>query len=67
MKRGSKQGEVSRLQETLNKLNFNTGIVDGWFGPITHKGVQMFQTANTLAPDGIVGPLTRGVLNNKCL
>ncbi len=67
MKKGSKQGEVSKLQELLNKLNLNAGPVDGLFGPMTHTAVKMFQTKHTLDSDGIVGPMTRGVLNEECL
>lgn len=63
MKRGVRYGEVKTLQERLNELQFNSGIPDGIFGPLTEKAVKTFQTTNKLAPDGIVGPLTRSVLN----
>jgi hypothetical protein len=67
MKKGSKFGEVSKLQEVLNALKFNSGVADGLFGPVTDMAVKAFQTANSLDSDGIVGPITRGVLNLKCL
>lgn len=67
MKKGSKFGEVSKLQEVLNASGFNSGIADGLFGPMTDMAVKAFQTANSLDSDGIVGPMTRGVLNLKCL
>ncbi len=66
MKKGSKQGEVNKLQQLLNKEGMNAGTVDGLFGPMTHNAVKMFQTKHTLDSDGIVGPMTRGVLNNIC-
>jgi peptidoglycan hydrolase-like protein with peptidoglycan-binding domain len=64
MKQGSKYGEVSKLQEKLNTLGFNSGIADGLFGPKTNLAVKAFQTVKKLASDGIVGPMTRGVLND---
>ncbi len=66
MKKGSKQGEVNKLQELLNKEGISVGLVDGLFGPMTHNAVKMFQTKHTLDSDGIVGPMTRGVLNTIC-
>lgn len=66
MKRGSKFGEVSLLQEFLNAKGFAAGIVDGLFGPKTDSAVKAFQLANSLVSDGIVGPMTRGVINSGC-
>ena len=66
MKIGSKQGEVSKLQQTLNTLGFNTGPVDGWFGNLTNTGVKAFQASQSIDADGIVGPVTRGKLNGFC-
>jgi murein L,D-transpeptidase YcbB/YkuD len=50
--------DVKALQTYLNTAGFNCGIVDGKFGPKTKAGVILFQKANGLVPDGIVGPLT---------
>ncbi|MEZ4211219.1 MAG: peptidoglycan-binding domain-containing protein, partial [Candidatus Paceibacterota bacterium] len=66
MKKGSKFGEVSKLQELLNKKGISVGIVDGLFGPLTDMAVKQFQSQNSLDSDGIVGPMTRGVLNKVC-
>lgn len=66
MKKGSKYGEVNKLQELLNKEGISVGVVDGLFGPMTHNAVKMFQTKNSLDSDGIVGPITRGVLSAIC-
>ena len=66
IKKGSKYGEVSKLQEILNSKGFNSGVADGLFGPMTDKAVKAFQSSNMLISDGIVGPMTRAVLN-KCI
>ena len=55
--------EVMELQKLLNLRGFNSGVVDGKFGPITKGAVIRFQIANGLVADGIVGPMTRAVLN----
>lgn len=59
----SQGNEVMELQKFLNKAGFDCGIVDGKFGPKTKAAVIKFQIANGLKGDGIVGPLTRAVLN----
>lgn len=59
-KRGSDQ--VRCLQQTLNDQGYNSGPVDGWFGPVTRGAVVAYQTANGLVVDGIVGPQTGGAL-----
>ena len=56
-------GEVAELQKYLNANGFDSGLTDGWFGKLTLSAVKNFQTAKGLASDGIVGPITRGKLN----
>ncbi len=64
MKLGSKDGEVDELQKFLNDAGYDCGAVDGVFGTKTDACVRAFQKANPpLKIDGIVGPLTRAVLN----
>lgn len=64
MKLGSKNGEVDELQKFLNDAGYNCGAVDGIFGTKTDACVRAYQKANPpLKVDGIVGPLTRAVLN----
>lgn len=65
LKLGSRGGDVPELQKYLNEAGYNSGIVDGIFGPITRKAVIAFQKVNNLIGDGIVGPLTRAVLNSR--
>jgi peptidoglycan hydrolase-like protein with peptidoglycan-binding domain len=62
LRRGSKGQQVRILQERLNELGFNCGAVDGSFGPATENAVKVFQLVYGLAPDGVVGPLTRAKL-----
>jgi YVTN family beta-propeller protein len=66
MKIGVKGQQVNLLQDRLNKNNFSAGVVDGIFGKITDQAVRSFQRARNLVADGLVGPLTREVLNKSC-
>lgn len=59
---GSKGSAVRKLQILLNGLNYNSGAVDGDFGPKTLSAVRTFQAANDLTTDGVVGPATWGAL-----
>ncbi len=61
IKRGDKSELVSELQGYLAQLGFAC-TVDGDFGPKTERAVIDFQKTHKLTPDGIVGPLTIGVL-----
>ena len=63
VKNNSRGDEVMELQKLLNTLGHNSGVADGKFGPKTKGAVIRFQLANGLKGDGIVGPLTRAVLN----
>ncbi|MBP9716312.1 MAG: peptidoglycan-binding protein [Candidatus Pacebacteria bacterium] len=47
----------------LNSLGYDSGAVDGAFGPLTKAALIKFQVANGLVGDGIAGPLTRAALN----
>lgn len=57
--------DVKDLQTYLNMKMSTKLIIDGKFGLKTKQAVILFQKANYLVPDGIVGPLTRGCLNKK--
>jgi peptidoglycan hydrolase-like protein with peptidoglycan-binding domain len=63
LKEGSKGAEVTQLQESLKKLNFYSGTVDGIFGPKTKDAVINFQKSQQLVADGIVGEKTWSKLN----
>lgn len=63
MEDGSKGNEVVELQNFLNTAGYDCGVADGKFGPKTKTAVINFQVANGLEGDGIVGALTRSILN----
>lgn len=57
MRRPMIRGEdVAELQSRLNSLGFDSGKVDGIFGPNTETAVIDFQHNRHLAEDGKVGP-----------
>ena len=53
---------VSQLQDFLHTKGFLAVQPSGYFGTLTFKAVQDFQTSNKLAAVGIVGPLTRSTI-----
>ena len=58
--------EADILQKHLNRLGFNAGPVDGIIGPKTRGAILRLQRYLGTTPDGYVGPITRGLLNNSC-
>ena len=56
--------EVKQLQHDLTRLGYWTKI-DGDFGPKTHNSLVDFQHDNSLMNDGIYGPITAGVMNQR--
>lgn len=63
------QGVVTQaniLQAHLNRLGFNSGVVDGYIGPLTDGAIKRMQIFLKTTPDGFVGPITRGLLNHSC-
>ena len=76
LKKGSTGVEVMNLQKVLNMNAATTVSTSGagsagnetmYFGAATHAAVVKFQAANSVSPtSGLVGPLTRGVLNTFC-
>lgn len=64
LKQGSRGEEVKCLQTILNTKIISANLaVDGIFGKLTKASVIKFQLEKLLKDDGIVGPLTRAVLN----
>ena len=57
VRRGEKFHPVRSLQYLLRAHGHGV-TVDGDFGPLTEAAVRAFQSAEQLAVDGIVGPLT---------
>ena len=60
---GDSGEEVETLQTALVALELDAGAVDGVFGAATQDAVRVFQEANDLAADGIVGASTAEKLN----
>ncbi len=58
--------EAKILQARLNQLGFSSGAEDGILGPISDEAIKRMQAFLGTTPDGYVGPITRGLLNNSC-
>jgi peptidoglycan hydrolase-like protein with peptidoglycan-binding domain len=58
LREGSTGLPVRRAQSRLTAAGFDTGGVDGVFGPRTESGVRALQQATGITVDGIVGPQT---------
>jgi peptidoglycan hydrolase-like protein with peptidoglycan-binding domain len=58
LREGSTGLPVRRAQSRLTAAGFDTGGVDGVFGPRTEAGVRALQQATGVTVDGIVGPQT---------
>lgn len=54
--------DVKFYQESLAKLGYYAGAIDGVDGPKTKAAVLRFQKDHKLTADGIVGPATRATL-----
>lgn len=57
LKKGAQGDDVKKLQTIIGVK------ADGIFGSNTEEAVKTFQQFHNLKPDGIVGPITRGILN----
>ena len=58
LREGSTGLPVRRAQSRLTAAGFDTGGIDGVFGPQTESGVRALQHATGVTADGIVGPQT---------
>lgn len=54
---------VRRMQTKLNRLGYNCGTADGYFGSNTETQVKAFQSANNLTADGKAGASTLSKLD----
>ncbi len=57
IKKGSRGQRVKRVQEWLNLHELGL-VIDGDFGPVTHKRIQQFQKRHRLGSNGIVNRST---------
>ncbi|MBM4342979.1 MAG: peptidoglycan-binding protein [Deltaproteobacteria bacterium] len=62
---GSQGAEVRMVQTLLKKVGLAPGVIDGMFGPATHRAVVQFQEKRGLQADGIVGPDTWTALRER--
>ena len=62
LKTGSRGEDVANLQRLLKLKGFDTGEVDGAFGPITRAALESLQAAAGLQVDGIYGPKSEAAL-----
>ena len=60
---GSTGTAVTYLQQSLIKLYYNPGTIDGIFGTKTNAAVRLFQKSKGLVVDGIVGSKTWGAID----
>ena len=67
VRRGDKGVYVAVLQDALNTLGHNAGVIDGVFGTKTMDAVIRFQKANGLSADGVVGCNTWDKLTSKAV
>lgn len=58
LRQGSQGDAVLALQARLQRLGYDPGPLDGFFGPRTEQAVRQFQQASHIAVDGVVGTLT---------
>ncbi|MEI8223570.1 MAG: peptidoglycan-binding domain-containing protein [bacterium] len=58
--------EAKILQTHMNRLGFSAGPVDGILGKLTDAAIKRMQKYLGTYQDGIVGPLTRNLINNSC-
>lgn len=58
----SEKATTISIQQKLVSLGYDTGGIDGIFGPKTRRAVMLFQASRNLTVDGIVGPQTRAAL-----
>ena len=72
LKRGMRNNDTKRLQELLasDPSIYPEGLITGYFGPLTEKAIQRFQSKNNIVSSGnpkstgygLVGPKTRAKL-----
>ena len=71
IRQGDRNESVRQIQSCLNRVAQRHPTIqrlteDGVFGPRTHDAVTTFQRIFGLNPDGVVGPITWGRLQQEC-
>lgn len=62
LQKGSRGDEVTKLQQNLTTLGYDTKGTDGIFGDDTEAAVIAFQKAYSLTADGKAGPATQSAI-----
>lgn len=62
---GSSNDEVYELQEILYQGGYLSAEPNGYFGYATKSAVKNFQYDNDISATGVVGKITRDVINNR--
>jgi len=63
---GDKGTAISSIQTRLKELEYyDYPSITGYYGPVTEKAVESFQSTNGLKADGIAGPETLNILNSE--
>ncbi|HWQ42892.1 MAG TPA: M14 family metallopeptidase [Desulfosporosinus sp.] len=62
LKQGASGNDVMEIQSLLEKMGYDPGPIDGFFGLRTKEAVKQLQRSNGLAADGIIGLNTNKVL-----
>ena len=65
LRQGDRGSTVASLQQTLKQLNYYQGAITGFFGPMTHEAVILFQRQIGLNANGIVDPQTLSALESE--
>ena len=60
-----RHGDVIQLQKRLMAEGFFNGPITGYFGNLTRAAVKAYQKAKNINPIGVVGPVTRAMLNKS--
>ncbi len=64
--RDSASTDVTVLQQFLQTQGYLKANATGYFGALTLKAVEQFQSANGITPTGYVGALTRARIATQC-
>lgn len=64
LRRTSRSGYVTRLQNALGLLGYFTVEPTGYFGSVTEEAVKAYQTARGLTCDGVAGRATLSAIND---
>ena len=65
LKKGDVSDQVKQLQAGLVVLGFDPGKIDGSFGEKTEDALIHFQISCSILADGVAGPLTINMYNDK--